>query len=82
MPRKRRGRPTKAAQPSKKAKTTKKESGKETSDENVTYDQNGPLKVLPEIFTVPPPQPKGRRKPGQLTPKQLKQYFEEVGIKD
>ncbi|XP_013406918.1 uncharacterized protein LOC106171228, partial [Lingula anatina] len=30
----------------------------------------------PEIFTVPPPQPK-KKKPGQLTAQQVKQFFEE-----
>ena len=47
----------------------------ETSKGNVTK-----LKALPEVFTVPPKQTKGKKKPGQLTAKQVKQYFEEVCI--
>ena len=31
----------------------------------------------PEVFTVPPPQPK-EKKPGQLPESVIKQYFEEV----
>ena len=33
--------------------------------------------VHPEVFTVPPPQPEAK-KPGQLTPEQLKHFFEKV----
>ncbi len=31
----------------------------------------------PEIFNIPPPQPE-TRKPGQFTPEQVKQFFQEV----
>ncbi|XP_072022978.1 phytanoyl-CoA dioxygenase domain-containing protein 1 homolog [Amphiura filiformis] len=35
------------------------------------------LKAAPEVYTTIPPQSKKKKKPGQLTAKQLRQYFDE-----
>ncbi|XP_072048103.1 uncharacterized protein [Amphiura filiformis] len=70
MPPKRRGRPPKTQHQSKKPKTKedRSKSGASSSED---------LKACPELFTVPPLQPKGKKKPGQLTAEQLRQYYTE-----
>ena len=62
------------SKPTKSAKSTKQEEQIEDNG-NVTAKER---KALPAVFTVPPPQVPGKKKPGQLTAKQVKQYFEEV----
>ncbi|XP_019855947.1 PREDICTED: uncharacterized protein LOC100639497 [Amphimedon queenslandica] len=41
---------------------------------NRSYSLAATVETAPEVYTIPPPQPKDK-KPGQLSPEQVKQYF-------
>ncbi|XP_072038017.1 uncharacterized protein [Amphiura filiformis] len=62
---------------SKRAKTKAPTTKVPTTKANQSKPPSKPKEACPELFTKPPPQPKGKKKPGQLTSQQLRQYYQE-----
>ncbi|XP_072038018.1 uncharacterized protein [Amphiura filiformis] len=63
---------------SKRAKTKAPTTKVPTTKANQSKPPSKPKEACPELFTKPPPQPKGKKKPGQLTSQQLRQYYQEA----